>query len=54
MEAAETEKEQIETDTLKEDTGLSLQELSRAVEDRTFWRSLIYKVTISWKKLDGT
>ena len=25
-------------DSLKEDTGLRLQELGRAVEDRSFWR----------------
>ena len=42
------------TDFLTEATGLSLQEPSRAVEDRTFWRSLIHRVTISWRWVDGT
>ena len=32
-------------DSLKGTTGLSPQELSRAVEDRTFWRLLIQQVT---------
>ena len=33
---------------------LSLQKLSRVVEDRTNWRSLIHEVTISQSWLDGT
>lgn len=37
--------------SLKEATGMSLQELSRAVEDTTWWTSLIHKVT---KKLAPT
>ena len=37
------------TDTLKEITGLSLQESSRVAEDRTFWRVFINRVTMSWR-----
>ena len=32
---------------LKETTGMSLQELSRAVVDRAFWRSLVHRVIVS-------
>lgn len=32
------------TDSIKEATGMSLQELSRAVGDRTLWPSLIHRV----------
>ena len=35
------------SDSLKESTELSLEEISRAVEDRTFWRSLIHRIAIS-------
>ena len=38
----------------KEATGLRLQKQSRAVEDRTFWRSLIHMVAIKWRRLDST
>ena len=37
-------------DSLKEAPELSL---SRAVEDRTFWRSLIHRITIGWRWLDS-
>ena len=40
-------------DPIKEAIGLSLQELSRAVEDRTLWTSLIHRVTRSRSQLDG-
>ena len=33
-------------DSLKEATSLSLQEQSRVVEDRTFWKSLIHRVAV--------
>ena len=36
-------------DSLKEVTGLNLQELNRAVEDGTFWSLLIHRVTIGWR-----
>ena len=42
------------TDSLKEATGVNLQELSRAVEDRIFRIALIHWVAISQKQLDGT
>ena len=42
------------TDSRKEGTGTSLQELSRAVEDRTLWASLIHRVTRSRSRLNGT
>ena len=35
-------------DSLKEAIELSLEEPSKAVEDRTFCRSLIHGVAISW------
>ena len=35
-------------DSLKKFRGLSLQVLSSPVEGRTFWKSLIYRVIISW------
>ena len=41
------------TGSLKETTSLRLQELSRAVEDRTFWRWLIHRVAISRRQLHG-
>ena len=40
------------SDSLKEPTGLCLQELRRAVEDRTIWKSLIHRVIL--RQLDGT
>ena len=42
------------TDSLKETMGLSLQELSRVDEDRTIWRELIHRVTMTWRQFDGT
>ena len=42
------------TGSIKEATGLSLQDLSRTVEDRTFWRWLIHRVAMSWRQLDST
>ena len=42
------------TDSLKEPTGLRFQELSRAVEDRTVWRALVRRVSMSLKQLDST
>ena len=42
------------TDTLRKSQALILQELSRAVEDRTFWSLLIHKVAINQGQLDGT
>ena len=36
-------------DSLKEATVSSLQELSRTVDDRTFWRSLVHRVAINWR-----
>ena len=41
-------------DAIKEAIGSSLQELSRAVEDRAFWKLLINRVTINQRQLDGT
>ena len=38
--------------SLKEATTLSLQELIRAAEDRTCWRSLSHRVTIYQSQLD--
>lgn len=32
------------TDSIKEATGISLQKLSKAAEDRTLWTSLIHRV----------
>ena len=34
-------------DSLKEGTDLNLQELSRAVENKRFWRLLIHRVAMS-------
>ena len=34
-------------DSIKEAIGMSLQELSRAAEDRASWTSLIHRVTKS-------
>lgn len=34
-------------DSLKEDIGMNLQELSIAVEDRALWTSLIHRLTRS-------
>lgn len=39
---------------IKEFTVFSMQDLSRAVNDRAFWRPLIDKVAISQKQLDST
>ena len=36
------------TDFIKEATGMSLQELSRAVEDRALWMSLIQRIARGW------
>ena len=41
-------------DSIEEAIGMSLQELSRAVEDRTLWTSLIHRVARSWRPLHGT
>ena len=35
-------------DSIKEAIGMSLQKLSRAVEDRRLWTSLIHRVTRCW------
>lgn len=35
-------------------TTLSLQELNRGVNDRTFWKSLVHRVSIKWSPLDST
>ena len=40
-------------ESIKEATGVSLQRLSRAVEDGTLWTSLIHRVTRSWSRLDA-
>ena len=37
----------------KEPMDFRLQELSRAVEDRIFWRSFIHRVNVRWRRLDG-
>ena len=42
------------TDFLKESTDFSLQGLSIAVEDRTFWGSLIHRIAMNWRQPDGT
>ena len=39
------------TGSLKEATGLGLQDPSRAVEDRIFLRVLIHRVALSWGQL---
>ena len=41
-------------DSVEEATGVSLQELSRAVEGRTLWTSLIHRATRSQSQLDDT
>lgn len=40
------------TDSIKEATGVSLQEPSRAVEDRTLWTSLTHRVVGSQSRLN--
>lgn len=40
-------------DSMKEAIGTSLQELSRALEDRTSWTSLIHRVTRNWSRFSG-
>ena len=40
-------------DSVKGTVGLNLQEVSRAVEDRTLWTSLILRVTRSQSQLQG-
>ena len=42
------------TDSLEEATALSLQDLSTAVHDSTFWSSVFDRFPISQKQLDGT
>ena len=54
MKAAGIEEGQVKdglTPKKNNNTGLSLQELSRAAEDRTFSRSLIHRVVISRRRL---
>lgn len=41
-------------DSIKEDTGMSLQRPSRATEDSILWISLIHRVAGSQSQLDGT
>lgn len=41
------------TDSLKEATGVSVQEPSRAVEDRTPWTSLLHTAARSRSRLVG-
>ena len=36
-------------DSMKESMSLSLQDLSMTINDGTFWRSQIHRVTINWK-----
>lgn len=38
----------------KETRGMNLQVLSRAVEDRTLWLSLIHRVIRRWSPLNST
>lgn len=40
--------------SIKEAIGRSLQKLCRAVEDWTFWSSLIHRVSKSWSRLNST
>jgi len=40
-------------DTIKEDTGMQLQELKEAVNDRKAWRVIVHRVTKSRKRLNG-
>lgn len=42
------------SDSIKEDTALSLQELSETVNDRAFWRAPSYRVSTSQRCLDST
>ena len=42
------------SDSIKKAMGMSLQELSRAVEDRTLWTSLVHSVARSRSQLDST
>ena len=42
------------TESLKEPMGLSLEELSKANENKRFWRALIHSVAVSQMQLDGT
>ena len=39
--------------SIKEAPGVSLQELSRAVEEKILETSLVHRVTKSWNHLDG-
>ena len=41
-------------DSMKEGTALSMQDLSKDVDDRMIWRSVIHIVTTSQKQRDGT
>lgn len=38
---------------VREAIGVSLQELSRALEDRTLWTSLIHRIDRSQSQLNG-
>ena len=39
--------------SIKEAEGLSLQELSRAVEDKTVWMSLVHRVARNQHQVNG-
>lgn len=41
-------------DSRKEARALRLQELTRAIKERLFWRSLIHRVPINQRQSDGT
>lgn len=41
-------------ESIKQVTVLSFKEMSRDVEDRAFWKSLINRITINQRQLDGT
>ena len=41
-----------QVDPIKKAIGMCLQELSRAVEDRTLWTSLIHRVTRNQSQLN--
>ena len=41
------------TDSIREAIGLSLQELSRAAEDRTAWMSVFHRVARGQSQLEG-
>lgn len=41
-------------DSMKEAITLSLQDRNKAVNDRTFWTILIYRITIGRKQFDGS